>query len=127
SRVGPDTLADLAALVESREVNLLTARAILTEIFERGGDPRQIVAGRRLGQVADEGTLTRIVRSVLAEHPSQVAAYRQGKTAVLEWLLGQAMKRAGGRADPHRLRASLEAALRSVPDNVAQPSRPPEV
>ncbi|HEX9680477.1 MAG TPA: Asp-tRNA(Asn)/Glu-tRNA(Gln) amidotransferase subunit GatB, partial [Anaerolineales bacterium] len=124
ARVGPDTLADLAGLVETGDVNLPTARAVLAEVFDRGGDPRQIVAGRGLGQVADEASLTRIVRSVLAEHPSQVAAYRQGKTAVLEWLIGQAMKREGGRANPHRLRASLEQALQSAEGRDALPETP---
>jgi aspartyl-tRNA(Asn)/glutamyl-tRNA(Gln) amidotransferase subunit B len=124
SRLGPDHLADLAAMVEANEINLPTARTVLQEVFKNGGDPRQIVAGRGLGQVAEEGALTQVVRSVLAGHPSQVAAYRQGKTAVFEWLFGQAMKHAGGRADPHRLRTSLERALQAAEGGDALPETP---
>jgi aspartyl-tRNA(Asn)/glutamyl-tRNA(Gln) amidotransferase subunit B len=104
-------LADLAEMVEGDEINFPTAKAVLAEISAQGGDPRQIVKRRGLGQLADENALGQLVSKVLIEHPSQVDIYRQGKTAVAEWLFGQAMKKAGGRADPHRLRAALEAAL----------------
>ncbi|MGH2625856.1 MAG: Asp-tRNA(Asn)/Glu-tRNA(Gln) amidotransferase subunit GatB, partial [Anaerolineales bacterium] len=126
SRLGPDALAELAAMVEADEINLSTARTLLQEIFENGGDPRALVADRGLRQIADASRLAPIVDSVLAESPSQVAAYREGKTAVFEWLFGQAMKRAEGRADPHLLRAALEAALRPAEGagSTPEPSRP---
>ncbi len=115
SRLGPDDLATLAAMVEANEINLPTARTVLHEVFKNGGDPRRIVVNRGLSQLDDPASLAPIVESVLGDNPTQVAAYRQGKTAVFEWLFGQAMKRAAGRANPGRLRSLLQEKLATSP------------
>jgi aspartyl-tRNA(Asn)/glutamyl-tRNA(Gln) amidotransferase subunit B len=49
---------------------------------------------------------------VLAEAPEQVAAYKQGKTTLIGWFVGQAMKKSRGKADPQLTRTVLEELLK---------------
>jgi Asp-tRNA(Asn)/Glu-tRNA(Gln) amidotransferase B subunit len=69
------------------------------------------VAERDLGKLDDRAALTATVREVLDAHPDEVAAYRGGKTGLIGFFVGQAMRATGGRADPKAVRAALEEAL----------------
>jgi aspartyl-tRNA(Asn)/glutamyl-tRNA(Gln) amidotransferase subunit B len=48
---------------------------------------------------------------VLAENPEQVQAYRDGKTTLIGWFVGQVMRNSRGKADPQLTRALLEELL----------------
>jgi aspartyl-tRNA(Asn)/glutamyl-tRNA(Gln) amidotransferase subunit B len=69
--------------------------------------------------VSDEATLAAWVSAVIAEHPAQAAQYRAGKEAVLGFLVGQVMKRSGGRAAPRRVGELVREALAA--DSVSAP------
>jgi aspartyl-tRNA(Asn)/glutamyl-tRNA(Gln) amidotransferase subunit B len=51
----------------------------------------------------EEDALWAIARETLESHPQAVEDFRAGKTQALGFLVGQAMKRSEGRADPKRL------------------------
>jgi aspartyl-tRNA(Asn)/glutamyl-tRNA(Gln) amidotransferase subunit B len=53
-----------------------------------------------LRQVSDEDTLRAIVRDVIRDNPGPVQQYRDGKTKVLGFLMGQVMKQSRGKAQP---------------------------
>jgi aspartyl-tRNA(Asn)/glutamyl-tRNA(Gln) amidotransferase subunit B len=53
-----------------------------------------------------------VVDQVVAEHPGQVESYREGKTAVLQWFMGQVMRVTRGRAEPQTVLRLLEERLR---------------
>ena len=61
--------------------------------------------------MSDSGELEQIVAEVLAENPKAVEDYRAGKTASLQFLVGQVMKAASGKANPKRVNESLKRAL----------------
>jgi aspartyl-tRNA(Asn)/glutamyl-tRNA(Gln) amidotransferase subunit B len=63
-------------------------------------DPEQIVKEKGLVQMSDEGELLAAVRDVLAANPEQVQQYREGKTKVMGFLVGQLMKQTKGKANP---------------------------
>jgi len=48
---------------------------------------------------------------VIEQHPGPVAQYRAGKTQTLGFLVGQAMKRSGGRAEPRTVQRLMRQAL----------------
>jgi aspartyl-tRNA(Asn)/glutamyl-tRNA(Gln) amidotransferase subunit B len=51
------------------------------------------------------------VREALDENPKEVASYRAGKAAVANFLFGQVMRKAAGKANPQVVRAELERQL----------------
>jgi aspartyl-tRNA(Asn)/glutamyl-tRNA(Gln) amidotransferase subunit B len=64
-----------------------------------------------LKQISDAGALEKIVEDVLAANPKQVEQYRSGKTAVMGFLVGQAMKATRGQANPAAVTEVLKRRL----------------
>jgi aspartyl-tRNA(Asn)/glutamyl-tRNA(Gln) amidotransferase subunit B len=105
-------LAELLRLVDQGTVGITAARReVFPEMLERGVDPLTLVRDRGLTQVHDESAIEELVRQVLAENPTQVAAYRAGKAGLLAWFVGLVMKRSGGRAHPARVAEVLRSHL----------------
>ncbi len=110
-RVSPEALAELVGLVASGEINPSTGKTVLAEMFQSGKGAAEIVAARGLKQVSDETFIADIVRQVLQENPKEVASFKAGKQTVANWLFGQVMRKAGGKANPAVVRAELERQL----------------
>ena len=64
-----------------------------------------------LAKVSDTGAIQAVCAEVMAESPGQVAAYKGGKTGLIGWFVGQAMRKSGGKADPNLVRATFEELL----------------
>ena len=62
--------------------------------------------------IADAAELDPIVERVLAEHPSQVEAYRGGKEGLLGFFVGQVMKETQGKADARIVNERLREKLK---------------
>ncbi len=116
-RVLPSELAALVRMVERGQVNATSAKAVLAEAFATGAPIATIVESRGLSQLSDQGQIDRLVEQVLTRHPQQVEQYLQGKTTIFEWLLGQVMRAAGGRANPSVVRDSLQQHLRALEES----------
>ncbi len=114
---GAADLAKLIDLLAEGELNPAGARTVLEELFTKGGKPAQIVKKRGLKQVSDPKLLRGWVATTLDKNLSQVADYASGNQPVINWLFGQAMQAAKGKANPNKLRAELERQLaeRSLP------------
>jgi aspartyl-tRNA(Asn)/glutamyl-tRNA(Gln) amidotransferase subunit B len=106
-KITPAAFAELVALVAEGKINKNTGKEVLGISFESGKAPAAIVAERGLGQVSDEGLIAELVNEVLNEHQAEVASFRDGKTGVANWLFGQVMRKARGRANPQILREKL--------------------
>jgi aspartyl-tRNA(Asn)/glutamyl-tRNA(Gln) amidotransferase subunit B len=111
-KVRPESLADLVGMVAAGEINQSSGKTALSDMFRSGKPPAEIVAARDLRQVSDEGLIADLVRQVLEENPEQVASFKAGKESLVNWLFGQVMRKAGGKADPGVVRAELERGLR---------------
>ncbi|MBE9479329.1 MAG: Asp-tRNA(Asn)/Glu-tRNA(Gln) amidotransferase subunit GatB [Chloroflexi bacterium] len=109
--VPPVDLARLVEMVETGEVNATSAKTVLAEMVSSGTPPDAIVRSLGLSMIQDPEVIEGIVRRVLDAHPRQVADYLDGNTGVFQWLFGQVMKEAEGRANPSAVRSALSAAL----------------
>ena len=107
----PEALGDLLRLLEAKTINGPTAKALLPELFEKGGDPEAIVRERGLGQVSDTAALEAFVDAALEANPKVVADFRAGKQAALGFLVGQVMKQSKGKASPQMVQRLLRTKL----------------
>jgi aspartyl-tRNA(Asn)/glutamyl-tRNA(Gln) amidotransferase subunit B len=121
SRVSPQALAEIVSLVEAGRINQPTAKTVLAEVFASGRSPAQVVAAEDLGQLSDPQAISRLVDETLAAHPEQVEQYLAGKAPIAQWLFGQVMRAAGGRANPAVVRDCLGARLRGLEENRRAP------
>jgi aspartyl-tRNA(Asn)/glutamyl-tRNA(Gln) amidotransferase subunit B len=111
-RVSPASLAALVKLTEEKTVNSTTAKEIFAILFEKGGDPAQIVRERGLAQVSDTGAIEKLVDDAIAANPRSVEDFRKGKEAALKFLMGQVMRMSKGKANPQVVAGILEQRLK---------------
>jgi aspartyl-tRNA(Asn)/glutamyl-tRNA(Gln) amidotransferase subunit B len=70
-----------------------------------------IIESRGLKQISDSSELEAIVDQVIADCPGQVEQYRDGKTRVIGFLVGQVMKATEGKANPGQVNQILRDKL----------------
>lgn len=104
-------LADLLAELGQGRLNSGTARQALAAMAAGEGDLATVVEAHGLANLADDQALAQVVDQVVAAHPSEVQAFRDGKQALIGFFVGQAMRASGGRADPKTLQRLLRQAL----------------
>jgi len=109
--VAPRLLAELVQMIADGQINLSSGKEVLAEMFASGRPAPAIVEARGLRQISDQGSISQLVTATLQENPREVASYKAGKTAVANYLFGQVMKKAGGKANPNVVRAELEKLL----------------
>ena len=104
-------LAALADLAGEKTIGSGTARELLSLLWREDQDPREAVVRLGLGKLSDPAALRALAREVIAGNPRMAEEYRAGKTAVLQALIGQMMRRTQGRADPGLSREALLSLL----------------
>jgi len=109
----PTGLAELIGELEAGRVSAASAKIVLAEAFGSGQSPQAIIARKGLGQLSDSAAIESEVEAVLAAFPEQVAEFRSGKQQIYGFLVGQVMKRTGGRADARLVNAELRRRLES--------------
>jgi aspartyl-tRNA(Asn)/glutamyl-tRNA(Gln) amidotransferase subunit B len=100
AKVTPARLGALVTLVKKGEVSGSAAKDVFAEMWRTGAPPDAIVKSKGLAQVSDESAIAAAVDAVLAENPKAVADYKAGNQRALGALVGQVMKRMGGKANP---------------------------
>jgi len=98
--VTPARFAGLLKMVADRTINANTASSVLKTMFRTGEDAQAIVEREGLAQVSDVAALETLVDRLLAEHPDEVARYREGKMQLFGWFVGQVMRQTRGKANP---------------------------
>jgi len=104
---GPEEMAALVDMLANGDLNPAAARTVLAELFAKGGKAARIVKTKGLKQVTDSKQLQGWVSAVIEENPNQVADYLSGKEAVLNWIFGQVMAAAKGKANPAAVKEEL--------------------
>jgi aspartyl-tRNA(Asn)/glutamyl-tRNA(Gln) amidotransferase subunit B len=107
----PEGLAELIAEVEAGSVSSTNAKEVLARVFDSGESPRAVIAAEGIGVIGDRDVISGEVAAVIAAFPSQVAEYRAGKQQLYGFLVGQVMKRTGGRADARLVNEELRRQL----------------
>ncbi|MEJ7838384.1 MAG: hypothetical protein WKF81_06175, partial [Thermomicrobiales bacterium] len=111
--LGADQIRELVALVTSGELTARSAKELLPEL---GASERPADAAQRLNLLAtgDEDELALAVASAFEDNPAVVQDYLGGKQAAMGRLIGEVMKRTGGRARPDAVRLALTTAMEAI-------------
>jgi aspartyl-tRNA(Asn)/glutamyl-tRNA(Gln) amidotransferase subunit B len=113
-KVSPRGLAQLVDASARGEVNLQSAKAVLAEMLRTGKEAGEIIHEKGLQQVSDGDWIAGLVRQALAEYPDQLSKYLGGKETVANWLFGQVMRAAKGKANPQVVQGELERQLKAL-------------
>ena len=100
SPVSPENLARLLALIEDGVISGKIAKTVFDEMGQTGKPAEQIVKEKGLVQITDTEALENVVSNIISAHPKEVDAYKNGKTKLLGFFVGQVMKETKGKANP---------------------------
>ena len=114
TKLTPEKLTDMIVLIEKGAISNTAAKTVLETMIDEERSPDEIVREKGLAQVSDTGALLAIVREVLAGNAKAVADYKNGKTNVLGFLVGQCMKASRGQGNPAMLREMLAKEIETV-------------
>ncbi len=110
-KITPENFAELMTLVYQDKINSSAAQTILGVMYEKGGDPTNIMDDMGLKQMDDDSALETIIKEVLAKNEKQVAEYKAGKTTVAQYLVGQVMAATKGKANPKKAQEMVSRIL----------------
>ncbi len=100
SPVTAAAFSTLLQLLEKGSINANAAKTVFEEMAASGKEPGVIVKEMGLEQVSDQSELEEIVTGIINDNPDEAAAYRDGKTKLFSFFMGQVMKKTRGKADP---------------------------
>jgi len=107
AKITPENFAELITLIYQHKVTKQIAVQILERMFLTGKDPSNIMDEEDLGQMAEKEDLEGIIEKVINSNQKVVEQYKGGKTASLQFLIGQVMKKSKGRADVQKVKELL--------------------
>jgi aspartyl-tRNA(Asn)/glutamyl-tRNA(Gln) amidotransferase subunit B len=99
SPIAAERLGELVKLIAGGELSGKLAKEIFPKMFATGEPAAVIMEREGLKQISDTGALEKIIADVIANNPRQVEQYKGGKTTVINFLVGQAMKATRGQAN----------------------------
>ena len=92
AKVKPAHLIELIQLIKDQTINGKIAKSVLSDVFETGNTPQQIVEEKELSQISDVSAIESIVDRVIEENPGPAQDYRMGSRRQSVSLVGQVMK-----------------------------------
>jgi aspartyl-tRNA(Asn)/glutamyl-tRNA(Gln) amidotransferase subunit B len=103
SRVTPERMAELIALVGGGTISRSAAKDVLDRMVETGESPSAVVEREGLAAVGSD-ELGGVVDEVISANPEEAERVRAGDQKVIGFLIGQVMRATRGNADGGRAR-----------------------
>ena len=98
--IEPKALAELAKIIDNGLISFKIATDIFPELVTGEKMPEELVKEKGLVQVSDTGAIEAAIIKIIQANPSEVAAYRGGKTKLMGFFVGQIMREMKGKANP---------------------------
>lgn len=99
-KLSAEALAELAKIIDSGLISAKIGADIFPVIMQGSVMPEAYVKEQGLAQVSDSGAIEEAVRKVIEANPSEVEAYKGGKTKLISFFVGQVMREMRGKANP---------------------------
>ena len=108
---GSHQIAELVSLIDENIISNNIAKTVFCEMIKTGENPKEIVEKKNLKQIIDPIQIKTIVEKVIAANPQNLAKYKEGKTNLFGFFVGQVLKETGGKANPKLVNDLVQAKL----------------
>ena len=95
-----DMLASLINLINDKKISNNQGKEVFAKMLEEELTPDEIVKKYDMGVIEDASLIDSLIDEVISENPQPIADYHNGKTNMLDYLVGQVMKKSKGKANP---------------------------
>ncbi|MRR17631.1 MAG: Asp-tRNA(Asn)/Glu-tRNA(Gln) amidotransferase subunit GatB [Deltaproteobacteria bacterium] len=111
SPITAQSLADMITLIEDGAISGKMAKDIVSDMYQTGKSPQEIIKEKGLVQITDEDELAKTITAIIAANPKPLTDYRSGKEKLFGFFVGQVMKATQGKANPQLVNELLKKML----------------
>ena len=111
SPVNSDQLGDLIDEIENGIISNRAAKEVFEEMCESNKSVKEIINDKGLVQISDTTEIEKFIDQVLIQNPDNVQKYKEGKTKLLGFFIGEVMKATKGKANPGLLNQIVKKKL----------------
>lgn len=104
-------IAQLVDLILDNTISGKIAKTVFSHMLNSGENPLQIVKKLGLEQIQDENIIRNDINEVLKNHTDQLTQYKNGKTQLFGFFVGQIMKKMQGKGNPEIINKILKEIL----------------
>ena len=112
SPIDASSLANLIQRIKDNTISGKIAKTVFETMIEDTRSVDEIIEAKGLKQVTDSKEIESLVDDVIAANPEQVQQFKDGKEQVIGFLVGQAMQRSKGKANPGQVNELLRAKMK---------------
>ena len=94
--VKPIMIKELIDLVDNKTISSKQAKEVFECMIEEGKEPNTIVKEKGMMQITDDAAIHDVVMEVLKENDAQAKEYNPEKTRMIDFFVGQVMKKTRG-------------------------------
>ena len=94
-------------MIDSDTISGKIGKEVFEEMFVSKKSPEDIVKEKGIIQLTDSKELENIIDKIIEKNKKEVKQYKEGKTKLLGFFVGQAMKESQGKANPKKLNEIL--------------------
>ncbi len=98
--VTPKMLANLIQVLEKGDISSKQAKEVLYDSLKEDKEPLKIIEEKGIRQIGNDEEILKIVKEVFVENKEAKEQYKSGKTNIVDFLVGQVMKKTRGKANP---------------------------
>lgn len=109
--IKPVMIKDLIDLVDSKTISSKQAKEVFEEMVNSGKEPKVIVKEKGMMQITDDNAIYDVIIEVLKENEEQAKEYNPEKTRMIDFFVGQVMKKTRGKANPAKTMQMLKEEL----------------
>ena len=103
----PSMLNDLIKLVSDSKISSKQGKEVLYRSLDEKKNPTKIVEEEGMKQIGGTDEILKVVTEVLDEQPQGIEQYKNGRTNIVDFLVGQVMKKTRGQANPAIARSMM--------------------
>ncbi len=105
--VTPERLTIILSSMAKGDISSKQAKELFSMVLEREEEPKEIMKKEGMQQISDDTTITSVIIEVLDENKEQITDYKNGKTNMFDYFVGQVMKKTRGQANPVKVKEIL--------------------
>ena len=105
--VTPLMLKDLIDMVNDGTISSKQGKEVLFKCLDEKKEPKTVVEESGMKQIGSSDEILKIVTEVLDENGDNIEKYKSGRTNVVDYLVGQVMKKTRGQANPSITRSMM--------------------
>ena len=98
--IRPNMLSSLIKLINDKKITNNQGKEVFTKMLEEHLTPEEIVKKYEMEVIEDSGLIDSLVEEVISENAKAIEDYHNGRTNMLDYLVGQVMKKSKGKANP---------------------------